>query len=140
MSEATFDRTTLGNEAHRLLEALLTYVGEDGRAQVGTAALQEASGLTQGGLVRARNELTQHRLLCTETGYSANGLRGANVYILSLLVLGSASTEVPEGESGQNGTGDPLSELAPALTSVLEASSESASPRRGFLDRVFRRR
>jgi hypothetical protein len=76
MTDVTFDRSVLGYEAGKLLEALLDRVDGAGRAQVPTTALLKASGLTQGALVRARTELTQRGLLRTEPGFSANGLRG----------------------------------------------------------------
>lgn len=66
MSENTYDRSALGHEAGKLLDALLKHVNEIGRAQVATSTLLKDSGLTQGALVRARAELTRNGLLRTE--------------------------------------------------------------------------
>jgi hypothetical protein len=139
MTDATFDRSVLGYEAGKLLEALLDRVDDAGRAQVPTTVLLKASGLTQGALVRARNELTQRGLLRTEPGFSANGLRGANIYALNLRLLGDGSSDVPDGESGQNRTGDLPSSTGPATSLDSATSTEGGEGRRGLLSRLFRR-
>lgn len=139
MSNTTFDRNILGSEATKLLEALLERADEVGRAQVPTTALLKASGLTQGALVRARNALTQHGLMRTEPGFSANGLQGANVYILSDGLLAPSSTSIPEGESGQNRASEPQKTAPPAPSGLRVASSGEPSARKGFLVRLFRR-
>lgn len=139
MSDTTFDRSILGFEAARLLEALLERVDESGRAQVPTTVLLKASCLTQGALIRARNELTQGGLLRTEPGFSANGLRGANVYAVNLGLLEPTSASTMEGESGQNRASEPQSTASPAPSGLREASSEGQPSRKGFLARMFRR-
>lgn len=139
MTDTTFDRDVLGSEAAKLLEALLEHVGDEGQGQVSTATLVKASGLTQGGLVRARTELTQHGLLRTEPGFSANGLRGANVYLVNLAALGLASPQVSEGESDQNRTEISDADPSPAQSAVRTASSEQNQVRPGLFSRLFRR-
>jgi hypothetical protein len=139
MTDATFDRSVLGYEAGKLLETLLDRVNDAGRAQVPTTVLLKASGLTQGALVRARTELTQRGLLRTEPGFSANGLRGANIYALDLRLLGGGSSDVPAGESGQNRTANPLSPATPAPSPSSAASSEGVGERRSLFSRLFRR-
>lgn len=139
MTDTTFDRSSLGFEAVRLLEALLERADDAGRAQVPTTALLKASGLTQGSLMRARNELTRNGLLRTESGFSANGLRGANVYTLNLGALEPASTSISGGESGQKRTSEPQNEASPAASVVRDASSDEPPARTGFLARLLRR-
>lgn len=95
MSE-TFDRSVLSHEGVRLLEELLERVNEVGRTQVPTSTLLGATRLTQGGLTRARGELVRHQLLRTEPGFSANGLRGPNVYVLNMCVLEEQPEPSPE--------------------------------------------
>lgn len=139
MSDAIFDRSTLGNEASRLLEVLLGHAGEDGRAQVPTSALQKETGLTQSGLARGRDELVRNMLVRVETGYSANGLRGANVYTLNKAVLMPPSTENLEDESDQNRAGGGAADLPSAVLTVHPAFSETAARRASLLSRLFRR-
>lgn len=139
MSDMTFDRSILGSEAGKLLETLLERADETGKAQVPTTALLKASGLTQGALMRARNELTRNSLLRTEPGYSANGLRGANVYALNLGLLERTSTSIPGSESGQNRAGEVQSATSSAASTVQGDSEAGQSPRKGFLGRMFRR-
>lgn len=139
MSDTTFDRSILGFEAARLLETLLERAGEDGRAQISTAALQKASGLTQGALIRARTELTQHGLLRTESGFSANGLRGANVYSLDLVALGPVSSVLPDGEPVQNRTHEASVTPLPGASELRSASEGGDRARSGFFSRLFRR-
>lgn len=100
MNENTFDRDSLGFEASKLLDVLLEHVDENGSAQVPTATLLEDSGLTQGALVRARSELTRQFVLRTQPGFSASGLRGANVYTLSRSVLAAPSSPSEPVEDG----------------------------------------
>lgn len=101
MTDDIFDRSTLGREAGKLLETLLTHVNEIGRAQASSTALLKSSGLTQGALVRARSELVRSGLLRVEPGLSSSGLRGANVYVLNMAVLEPSSTEILEDETGR---------------------------------------
>jgi hypothetical protein len=139
MSEATSDLTALGNEARRLLEVLLEHAGEDGRAQVSTAALMRETGLTQGGLIRARSELTSNLLVKVEKGYTASGRLGANVHTLNPALLEPASSVEMEDESGQNMTEEPALALVPADMPVRAASEEPTPERQGFWSRLFRR-
>lgn len=139
MTDTTFDRSVLGFEAAKLLETLLERVDDTGQAQVPTTALLKASGLTQGALVRARTELTQHGLLRTEPGFSANGLRGANVYFVNTAALEATSSGVLGDEAGQNRTGIPQAILPPAGSQVRSDSDEGNQVRRGWFSRLFRR-
>jgi|SRR5690606_989321 len=139
MSDTSFDRSVLGFEAAQLLQALLEKAGEDGRAQVPAADLMKASGLTQGALLRARTELTQRGLLTAERGYSANGLRVANVYTVNRTALGLVSSTVPTGESGQNRAAEVPITRQPADSQVRTDSSEPRAERKGLLARIFRR-
>jgi hypothetical protein len=130
MSE-TFDRSVLGHEAVRLLEELLKRVNEVGRTQVPTSVLLGSTKLTQGGLTRARGELVRHQLLRTEPGFSANGLRGPNVYVLNMCLL-----EPPCAE-------DPVEPVVPEQRSapeeVLPASSGPRHARKGWLRSLLSR-
>lgn len=139
MSDTTFDRTALGFEAGALLDVLLGRVDDTGRAQIPTTDLVKGSKLTQGGLTRARTELTRQGLLRTETGYSANGLRGANVYVLDLALLGPVSVSDSQGESGQNWTDKPTDVVSPANLPVRGSSKEENQVRAGWWSRVLRR-
>jgi hypothetical protein len=132
MSDVTFDTATLGSEASKLLTVLLSHAHSDGRAQVSTAGLLKETGLTQGALVRARSELTRHRLLNVERGYSANGLRGANVYILNRYALGLSLAG-----SSEDGTGAPSLEGATAPERTT--SSDDMAERTSIWSRLFRR-
>lgn len=139
MTDTTFDRSVLGSEAARLLEALLETVGDTGQAQVSTPVLLKASGLTQGAFVRARTELTRHGLLRSEPGFSANGLRGANVYTLNLAALGVTSSAVSGGESIQNRTSSGPVVPSPADPATSPASKGDDATKTGFFSRLFRR-
>lgn len=124
MSQNAFDRTVLGYEGAKLLEALLGHVNEAGRAQVSTSELLSGSGLTQGAFIRGRTELSQHGLLRTEPGFSPNGLRGANVYVLNMTALES-------DEPDQNGTAVPSGAASPAETSDSVPSGRGRASRKG---------
>lgn len=139
MSDAVFDRSVLGFEAAALLATLLGCSDADGRVQESTTGLRGASGLTQAGLIRARSELTRHGLLRTEPGFSSNGLRGANVYVLNRVVLEAETPDFPGGESQRNGTEGSREVVLTAVTPLRPASSEDRSARKGLLARLFRR-
>jgi hypothetical protein len=139
MNENIFNGSALGGEARKLLEALLKHVNEIGRAQVPTTVLLNDTGLTQGALVRARNELTQRKLLRTEPGFSASGLRGANVYVLNMTTLEPPLEEVPEGESGQMRSDDSVVPDQQLPDGVAPASGRHRSDRKSFLG-IFRRK
>lgn len=124
MSE-TFDRSALGHEAARLLEDLLGRVNEVGRTQVPTSTLLGSTKLTQGGLMRARNELTRHQLLRTEPGFSDNGLRGPNVYVLNMCALEEPREQEPELPR--------VPEQRSASEEVLPGSSGPRHAKRGWL-------
>lgn len=86
MDSHTTDRSVLSSEAGKLLQVLLA-ADETGRVQISTKHLMRESGLTEGALMRARDELTRSDLLRIEPGFRANGLRGANFYVLNMLAL-----------------------------------------------------
>lgn len=139
MRETAFDKRSLGNEAGKLLEALLKHADGQDEVQMSTSALTEASGLTQGGLTRGRTELTEHLLLRVSKGYSENGLRGANLYTLNLPALGTRSEPDSPGEPGQTWTdgdgGDPTLNITSG-----EGGSVAQNPgKRGFWWRLLRR-
>lgn len=137
MSEGTFDRNALSGEAGRLLDALLLHVGETGRAQVSTSALLGDSGLTQGALMRARTELNQFGLLRTEPGFSASGLRGANVYVLNVAVIEPPSSPILEDETGRTGVdGSPVA-AHPVSGEVPAPSGRHRTGRKTLWRRVF---
>lgn len=138
MTHTTFDRSTLGFEAAKLLETLQDRADSEGKAQVSTAVLLKESGLAQGSLVRARTELIQKQLLHVEKGYSSSGLRGANVYCLSAVVTARSSAE-NEGESVQNRADGEDATASSAPSPVREGSETSGEGRRGLLSRLFRR-
>lgn len=138
MGENTYDRSSLGHEAVKLLDALLTHADELGRAQVALTTLLKESRLTQGGLVRARSELTRNGLLRTEPGFSSTGLRGANVYLLNTIAIERPSGEILEDETGRIEANDP--DAAGHLVSgeVPAPSGRHRSDRKGFLRGLFR--
>lgn len=111
MGENTFDRSVLGFEAAKLLEILLEHVNESGRAQVASSDLLGKSGLTQGALVRARAELVREGLLRVEPGFSASGLRGANVYALNLTVIEPPSARLPDLGTSKESAEEPSVQL-----------------------------
>lgn len=111
MSESTFDRSVLGFEAAKLLEVLLDHVDGIGRAQVSGAVLLRETGLTQGALVRARAELIRESLLSVATGFSASGLRGANVYTLNMTVIDDPSTQLPDSGTPEGDQEEPSAQL-----------------------------
>lgn len=133
-----FDRTTLTREASALLDALLSFVNEVGRTQVPTSTLLGHTGLTQGSLMRARGELARHGLLRTEPGFSASGLRGANVYTLNLCKLDPSFGASLEGESGQKRASHSAPTSRPAME-PLPTPSRGRHARPGWLARLFRR-
>lgn len=134
MTTSAFDRSALSHEARKLLEALLG-ASDIGRAQIPASRLREDSGLTEGALIRARSELTRNKLLRTEPGVSANGLRGANVYVLDMLTLDPPEEkEVPESVPPEPKVEDVLE----VQEEVPESSGRHRSERRGFLG-FFRR-
>ncbi|AXH66267.1 hypothetical protein SEA_SATIS_106 [Streptomyces phage Satis] len=137
MSEPTFDRNVLSNEAGRLLTALLGQINEIGRAQVGTAVLLKESGLTQGALVRARTELTQQGLLRTEPGFSSSGLRGANVYVLNMTVLDPPSASILEDETGRTDADDSSTPGHPVSGEVPAPSGRHRSDRPSLWSRLL---
>lgn len=131
-----FDRSVLSGSAARLLDVLLEFADAQGRTQVPTSTLAGRTGLTQGGLMQARNELTRHGLLRTEPGFSANGLRGPNVYRLNLGELAPASSASSADESGRSEAS------LPARRSGGEDLPESSRGRRarpGRFRSLFRR-
>lgn len=139
MADNTFDRNVLSSEAGKLLTTLLGHVNEIGRAQVPTTSLLKESGLTQGALVRARNELTQHSLLRTEPGFSSSGLRGANVYVLNMTVIEPPSTDVLEGETGRTMSDDSDEPGHLVSGEVPAPSGRHRSERSSLWGRLFRR-
>jgi len=139
MSDNPYDRNALGHEARKLLDALLKHVNEAGRAQVATTALLKDSGLTQGALVRARAELTRSGLLRTEPGFSATGLRGANVYVLNLTAIDPPSEQVLEDETGRIEADDPDAAGHQVSEEIPTPSGRHRSERKGFLYGLFRR-
>lgn len=134
MTTSAFDRTVLSYEAKKLLEVLLD-ASDIGRAQISASRLRKDSGLTEGALIRARSELTRNRLLRTEPGLSANGLRGANVYVLDMMTL-----DPPQESKASDPT--PTEPVAEGVLEVPEEVPEPSVPhrskRRGFLG-LFRR-
>lgn len=137
MSERIFDRKVLSREAGKLLDVLLEHVNEIGRAQVATSALLKETGLTQGALVRARTELTQQALLRTEPGFSASGLKGANVYVLNMTALEPASESDSEDETGRITAEEPVGAGHLVSGEVPAPSGRHRSERKGFLRRFF---
>lgn len=137
MSERIFDRKVLSQEAGKLLDVLLEHVNEIGRAQVASSALLKETGLTQGALVRARTELTQQALLRTEPGFSASGLKGANVYVLNMTALEPASTPNPEDETGRIKAEEPVGAGHLVSGEVPAPSGRHRSERKGLLRRIF---
>lgn len=137
MNANAFDRTTLSNEAARLLDALLVHVNEIGRTQTPSSVLLKESGLTQGALVRARGELTRAALLRTEPGFSSSGLRGANVYVLNMAVIEPPSTEIPESESGRTPTMEDDGSIHPTSGEVPAPSGRHRSDRKSFWKKFF---
>ncbi len=111
MSENIFDRSVLGFEAAKLLEVLLSHVNEIGRAQVASSDLLRQSGLTQGALVRARSELVRESLLRVEPGFSASGLRGANVYVLNMTTIEPPSVQLPNSGTREGDAEEPSTQL-----------------------------
>jgi hypothetical protein len=107
MGENIFDRSVLGFEAAKLLKVLLEHVNEIGRAQVASSDLLRGSGLTQGALVRARAELVRESLLRVEPGFSASGLRGANVYVLNMTVIDPPSMRAAHPGTLEEGAEEP---------------------------------
>lgn len=140
MSEATSDLTALGNEARTLLEALKQDANDDGRVQLSLAALTKRSGLTQGALVRARSELTRNLLIKVEKGYSNNGRRGANVYVLSKSLFEPVSLAPMEGESGQSRAEELTVVPAPAVSLAPAPSKDPEATRSSIWSRMFRRK
>lgn len=138
MSENTYDRSALGYEAGKLLDALLKHVNEIGRAQVPTSTLLKDSGLTQGALVRARTELTRNGLLRTEPGFSATGLRGANVYVLNMTAIEPPSEPILEDETGRIEADDSDAAGHQVSGEVPAPSGRHRSERKGFLRSLFR--
>lgn len=134
MNEGTFDRDSLGFEAAKLLDVLLEHVDDDGRAQIPTATLLEESGLTQGALIRARTELTREVLLRTEPGFSASGLRGANVYVLNMTVLDPPSETVRTAGTLEAEPEEPSTALP---DSEAQASMGHRKPKRRGWGRFF---
>lgn len=134
MSENTFDRSSLGFEAVKLLEILLEHVNEIGRAQVPTSVLLKKSGLTQGALVRGRAELTRQSLLRVEPGFSSSGLRGANVYVLNMLAVEPSSTP-SRGDGSLEGNPEEPSGDVPDPEDV--SSTRHRKPKRLSWGRLF---
>jgi hypothetical protein len=139
MGEGIFDRNALSPEAAQLLEILLRHTDEIGRAQISTTALLRDSGLPQSALTRAREELSSQSLLCVEPGYSARGLRGANVYVLNLGALEPPSDISSTGESGENVTEGTASAASPADPGSSVEFARPTSGRKGWWARLFRR-
>lgn len=137
MNANDFDRTSLSDEAVKLLDALLAHVNEIGRTQTPSSVLLKESGLTQGALVRARGELTRAALLRTEPGFSSSGLRGANVYVLNMAVLEPPSVLIPEGESGRTGTAEGDGPGHPVSSDVPAPSGRHRSSRKSFWKKFF---
>lgn len=134
-----FDRSTLSNEATKLLDVLLEHVSESGQLQVSSSRLLRESGLTQGALVRARGELTREGLLRTKPGFSSSGLRGANVYVLDLSVLGPASGHILEDEIGRIDAEDPDAVTPPPSGEGATPSGRHRSERKGWWKKFFGR-
>lgn len=132
MSDAPFDRNLLSREASWILEALLGRADDRGEVQISTSVLASVSGLSQGALARGRSELVSHLLLREAKGYSANGLRGANVYTLNLLLLNPPSVPNPAGEPGRHRKLKAAQDVAPE-----EHSDDGA--KRGLWARLLHR-
>lgn len=139
MTGASFDRNILGFEAAKLLETLLKRAGSDGRAQVSAADLRADSGLSPGALTRARTKLVERGLVRVEPSFSANGLRGANIYILDLTALRPTSSEVSEGESGQKRTEGVRAPSRPGDSEVRAAPVGKSRYWKDLLTRLLRR-
>jgi hypothetical protein len=139
MSESIFDRSALGHEAGKLLDALLDHVNEIGRAQVSSTALLKDTGLTQGALVRARSELLRSGVLRVEPGFSGSGLRGANVYVLNMTAIEPPSTTVPGDETGRTDADDSDAAAQPVSGEVPAPSGRHRQERGGLWRRFLGR-
>jgi hypothetical protein len=136
--DGTFDRDALSTEAILLLDVLLRYANSTGRAQASSSDLLKGSGLTQGGLVRARGELARSGLMRVEPGFSPSGLRGANIYALDILTITEPSGSSFQGESTRNETKGFVLPGHPDSEEVPVPSGRHRSGGRGFWSRFLR--